>query len=447
MFVKNFSEVKKTILKILETPPSGRKGNLVHVAKDIEKKTAKIINIIKKHPTPFYLIDNDHLQKNIGEFSAAFKKYLPSCQPCYAVKSNHHPYLLKSAVQAGWGLEVASGRELLLSLKHDPPTVLFNGPGKTDEELTLALKHNNLVTVNIDSFGELKRLGALAKKQKKQIRAGVRIITKHHKPWNQFGISLENLKEFFNEAKKYKFIKLEGIHFHLSWNRNPDKYKKIFEELGRYLKINFSQKELSEIKFIDFGGGFYPNAVEGYYPWTTRYSLPMTAGALVQFINSYYHKKSEFQDDYFLVVSDPIEKFAKEISRAIKKYISPILKNCMYYTEPGRIICSNAMSVVVKVMDYKSPDAIITNGGVNISGWEYGELFYYPIINLNDFSLKEIKATIFGNLCTPHDIWGYFCYAKKIKEGDHLLITNQGAYRYSLAQEFIKAIPPVYVLK
>jgi diaminopimelate decarboxylase len=40
-------------------------------------------------------------------------------------------------------------------------------------------------------------------------------------------------------------------------------------------------------------------------------------------------------------------------------------------------------------------------------------------------------------------VWGYRYFGKEIKEGDILMIPTQGAYTYSLRQEFIKAVPPV----
>ncbi|HNX26337.1 MAG TPA: decarboxylase, partial [Phycisphaerae bacterium] len=50
-----------------------------------------------------------------------------------------------------------------------------------------------------------------------------------------------------------------------------------------------------------------------------------------------------------------------------------------------------------------------------------------------------------GSLCTPHDIWGREFWGKSIAKGDILLIPEQGAYTYSLKQEFIKPLPACVV--
>ena len=54
---------------------------------------------------------------------------------------------------------------------------------------------------------------------------------------------------------------------------------------------------------------------------------------------------------------------------------------------------------------------------------------------------RERQCLVAGSLCTPHDIWGYGYFGDGIQVGDVLLVPNQGAYTYSLRQEFIKPLP------
>jgi diaminopimelate decarboxylase len=58
-------------------------------------------------------------------------------------------------------------------------------------------------------------------------------------------------------------------------------------------------------------------------------------------------------------------------------------------------------------------------------------------------STRERPCRIFGSLCTPHDIFGFSYFGDGLEPGDRLLIPCQGAYTYSLAQNFIKPAPPV----
>jgi diaminopimelate decarboxylase len=101
------------------------------------------------------------------------------------------------------------------------------------------------------------------------------------------------------------------------------------------------------------------------------------------------------------------------------------------------------MHLLVSVVDKKAPDLVITDAGTNAVGWERFESDYFPVLNLTRPSLKENPCYILGSLCTPHDVWGYFYFGAAIEAGDILMIPTQGAYTYSLRQNFIKPLPMV----
>ena len=99
------------------------------------------------------------------------------------------------------------------------------------------------------------------------------------------------------------------------------------------------------------------------------------------------------------------------------------------------------MHILLTVVDRKSSEVVITDGGTNAIGWERFETDYFPVINLSRPDVRERECLVAGSLCTPHDLWGYSYFGEDIQRGDILLIPNQGAYTYSLRQEFIKPLP------
>lgn len=409
------------------------------IEKFYTNKGKKLLALAKKHPTPFYVFDRKELQQSINEFTSAFNRYIPDASYYYAVKSNWHPYVLQGVVKRGLHLDVSSGRELELGLAAKAKKMVFSGPGKSREELLLALKHRDKVTVHLDSFNELKELGKLTNNVRKKITVGVRIYTESHTVWNKFGIPLGRLKEFFNAAKKNPRLKLAGIQTHLSLNENEAPYQEIIEKIATELK-RFNSRELRQIKFIDLGGGFLPHETTAVYPWWTA------EGDMIKIAADYAGLSAAFDYNYFLNESVSVETYAKGIGAAIKKYFDPLGLACGYYFEPGRIICNNAMHIVLGVADVKENNKIILNGGVNLVGWEGLRYEYTPLINLSHFSKKEKPMVVYGNLCMADDVWGYTVYAKKVAVGDIIAIPYQGAYTYSLAQNFIKGIPQVYKL-
>lgn len=446
MVVKNFDQNKKRVLNFLKNEHKGVRGSLYPIIKTTLTKKKYILNLVKKHGTPFYAFDAEEVKKSVSAFRSAFRKYIPNSHFFYAVKSDYHPFLLKEVVKYGMHLDVSSGRELQFAIEAGAEKILFTGPGKSTEDLTLALKHNTKVTIHIDSFHELERLGELTNKTKKIIIAGVRFFSSYHGNWSKFGIPLKDLQKFWQEAKKYPYIQLQGLHFHTSHNRTTKRYQEVIKELAEYLKQKKSEKICNSIRFIDMGGGFYPNRVEGYFPWSSSYNWTRSVGYLMQYVNEIQGASTEFEKGYYITESAKPIDYARDISAAIKKYLSPLVKNCDYYFEPGRIISNNCMHMVVKVEDVKG-NGVITNGGLNMMGWEFGINFYYPMINITHPGKKEVNRTIYGPLCTPRDVWGYYCYAKKMMVDDILVIPNQGAYKFTLAQNFIKEVPPVYKLQ
>lgn len=443
MLIQDFTAATKRLTKLARTTTSFVSGNLLSVIRAIKTKRKRILEIASRIDTPYYLFDMEGLEQSIQEFQHAFQSHIPNCQSFYAVKSNHYDGILRSVVRHGFGLDVSSGRELSIALKHRPAQILFSGPGKTEKELLLALAHTNRVIVNIDSFGELDRLGALSKKTRKTIRCGIRVHAASQGRWAKFGIPLNKLHDFWSTAQQYPNIQLEGVQFHTSWNKDASKYVAVIRELSTLLRHSFSTAELQSIRFIDIGGGYYPDRVEGVYPWTALRPGMNPLGAILKMTNDYYGEETSFSHPYSITTSLSPERFAQAIAKAIRQYLHPLIPKATYFVEPGRAICTKAMHVVVHVIDCKSPTTIIVDGGTNIAGWECGESFYHPILNLTRPSNRERICTVYGPLCTPHDLWGYRCYCSSLKEGDVLIIPYQGAYRYSLAQNFIKPIPPV----
>jgi diaminopimelate decarboxylase len=101
------------------------------------------------------------------------------------------------------------------------------------------------------------------------------------------------------------------------------------------------------------------------------------------------------------------------------------------------------MHIVIKAVDRKGDDLVVADTGTNILGWERYETDYVPVVNLTRPSLTERPCLITGSLCTPHDIWGWSFFGDDIEPGDILLLPNQGAYTWSLRQEFIKPLAKV----
>jgi diaminopimelate decarboxylase len=394
----------------------------------------RFLNISQKHGTPVYVFDEKALLERAGQFRDAFEKEIDAFRPFFAMKSNNHPAVSSRLVKFGLGLDVSSGPELEVALGTGCQEILFSGPGKTDAELEMAVNSRNRVTILIDSFGELDRLEQVAMRHGVCVRAGVRLTTNEKGLWRKFGIQLATLEEFLERADGHKHVRLCGLQFHTSWNLGPRAQVSFLRRLGKSLQP-LNRKRRKVIEFLDIGGGYWPPLGE----WVHFSATPQ--GRILRTV-----LPEILPPEHYRCKSKPIEIFAREIGRCLRECIFPHAK-CRIFAEPGRWLVNDAMHILLTVVDNKGDDLVIADGGTNIIGWERFETDYCPVINLSQPSLTERRCMIFGSLCTPHDVWGYAYFGHGIEAGDILIVPGQGAYTYSLRQQFIKPVAKVISLE
>jgi len=392
---------------------------------------SEFLKLTRDHSSPLYALDREALVVKARAFLAVFRERFPTVQPFYAVKSNNHPEIARTLTGEGYGLDVSSGEELQMALDGGAAAIIFSGPGKTDDELRLAVRQADRVTVMLDSFGELQRLERVASESDGHMRTGVRVTTQESGIWRKFGVPVESLDDFFAQATQCHHVRLSGIQFHLSWNLNPDKQVAFINRLGVALR-EMKRESRKAIEFLDVGGGYWPPRGEWLQWSATPEGALHSAAGLAEASPVEHYKQS----------AAPLQEFAERISQAVAEQV-PADLDFRLYCEPGRWLCHEAMHLLVTVVDRKAPDLVITDAGTNAIGWERFESDYFPVINLTRPSLQEKECLVAGSLCTPHDLWGYSYFGEDIQPGDVLLIPDQGAYTYSLKQQFIKPLPRV----
>jgi diaminopimelate decarboxylase len=412
------------------TPLLAQRALLRYVQAFLERKSF-FLSTCRQAQTPLYAFDRTALTRSAERFVAAFTEVLSDFRPYYAVKSNNHPWVSDCLVDRGFGLDVSSGLELAEALKTGCSEIVFSGPGKTEDELDAAVVHSSRVTVLMDSFGELPRLEKTAAARKTRIRAGVRLTTDEKGMWRKFGIPPVDLGAFFERAQSARWVDLCGLQFHTSWNRDPGAQVAFLARLGRQLQ-RLPRAWCAGLRFLDIGGGFWPSRGE----WLQAAGTP--SGRLRAALGV----ADTLPLTHFHLPAEPIENFARAIARAAAAHIFPHAV-CRICAEPGRWLSDDAMHLLLRVVDKKYDDLVITDGGNNLIGWERFETDYAPVINLSRPALVEHPCWITGSLCTPHDLWGYAYFGAGIETGDFLLIPSQGAYTFSLRQKFIKALPRV----
>jgi diaminopimelate decarboxylase len=393
-----------------------------------------LLESVRRFSTPQYFFDEPALAQSLSRFHEVFSKHLERFRIFYAVKSNSFPGLCQYVSDAGHGLDVSSGLELSMALSLGCRNILFSGPAKTDPELNLAIRNMDKVTLLMDSAGEMERVSRLVQASDLggvPLKVGFRLRGQHHGIWGKFGVPPERFPDLFSRALTIKNLDPRGIQFHTSWNMGPEAQVKMIERVGACVKV-LPESSRSRLKFLDIGGGYWPERGE----WLNRQNT--VSGKLIQILDPDF----QFKPRHYYHPAKPLEYFAREISTALRSQGKP-LSDLEIFMEPGRWISTPAMHVLVKVIDKKEDTVVIADGGINLLGWERPLFEFAPLLNLTRPSLREFSVRIFGNLCTPLDVWGTTLFGEGVENGDILLVPDQGSYTYSLRQSFIKPIARV----
>lgn len=105
--------------------------------------------------SPLFVISEKTIRNTYKEVNRAFKTRYPKVQFAWSYKTNYINAVCNVFHQEGsWG-EVVSGFEYQKAIQNGVPgnKVIFNGPDKTDEDLTAAIKNNS--PIHIDHLDEL----------------------------------------------------------------------------------------------------------------------------------------------------------------------------------------------------------------------------------------------------------------------------------------------------
>src|SRR5690606_266243 len=95
---------------------------------------------------------------------------------CYAVKANSNQAILRLLGRLGAGADIVSGGELerVLAAGIEPGKIVFSGVGKSDAEIDAALRAG-VKAINVESPGELDRVGARAAAAGRRARVALRV--------------------------------------------------------------------------------------------------------------------------------------------------------------------------------------------------------------------------------------------------------------------------------
>ena len=320
----------------------------------------------------------------------------------YAVKANPSPDLVQILWDNGvTHYDVASIAEVRLVRATLPEaTLCFMHPVKAPSAIREAYRQHGVKTFSLDSVEELEKIvdacrddaGEPAQDLRLCIRLRVSSEYSELSLASKFGCDLTEAPALLQEARQH--ADWLGLCFHVgSQAMTPFAYVQALERV----RIAIGEASVV-IDMIDVGGGF-PSVYPGMEP------PPL--------------------EDYFQIIHQNF-------------YNLPIAYNAELWCEPGRALCAEYSSLIVKVEKRRGDELYINDGA-------YGALFdaahvdwKFPVRALEDDLIKpEMDFAFYGPTCDDADyMQGPFVLPEDIQAGDYLEIGMLGAYGAAMKTDF-----------
>ncbi|WP_307118646.1 type III PLP-dependent enzyme [Sphingomonas kyeonggiensis] len=356
------------------------------------------IDIAKQGPVQPVTLVRPHAAARAARF---FVEKFPG-KAMYAVKANPSPELLQILWENGiTTYDVASIGEVRLVARTLPEaTLCFMHPVKAEEAIEEAYFTHGVRTFSLDSLEELEKIvratsrdGVPASDLTLCVR--LRVSSEHSKLSlaSKFGAGPGEAAKLLFETRQV--ADALGICFHVgSQAMSPDAYANAMERVRAAIV-----ESAVTVDVIDVGGGF-PSVYPGMTP-------------------------------------PPLEAYFETIHRAFESL--PVSYSAELWAEPGRALCAEYSSIVVRVERRRGAELYINDGA-------YGALFdaahidwKFPVELLREpeSNAKDVEFSFYGPTCDDLDYMkGPFLLPADTRAGDYFEIGMLGAYGSAMRTAF-----------
>ncbi|HVV01584.1 MAG TPA: diaminopimelate decarboxylase [Verrucomicrobiae bacterium] len=373
--------------------------------------------LAKKHGTPLYVYSQNTLTNHWRRLDEAMNGL--DHLVCFAVKSNSNQSVLRALANLGSGFDIVSGGELerVMAAGGDPGKCAFAGVGKTDAEISFALRQG-VHTFNVESEPELRRIDSIAGRMKKKAPVAVRVnpnVEAHtHKKIttgtyeNKFGIAFEGIEALYARAAKLKNLRLRGLQMHIG--SQITEVKPFEEAVRKVLPLAARLKEKYHLEFLSIGGGIgivYDPALEsGSEKWWR--------GAAAKKILT-------------------PQKYAATLKPLLKPLGLRVLM------EPGRFISGNSGVLITRIEFVKQTgrkNFLIVDAAMNDLIRPAFYEAYHEIVPLSRRNGALVSSDVVGPICESGDFFAQDRPLPRVGQGDYLALLSAGAYGFVMASNY-----------
>ena len=352
------------------------------------------IDIAKTAPVDPVTLVRPHAAARAARF---FAEKFPG-RSMYAVKANPSPELLRILWDSGiTHYDVASIAEVRLVARTSPQaTLCFMHPVKAEAAIAEAYASYGVRTFSLDSLEELEKIvRATGHATDLTLCVRLRVSSEHSKLSlaSKFGAAPGETKALLFAARQA--ADALGICFHVgSQAMTPEAYTEALQRVRAAIV-----EAAVTVDVIDVGGGF-PSSYPGMEP-------------------------------------PPLQRYFDAIHRAFESL--PVSYSSELWCEPGRALCAEYSSLVVRVEKRRGSELFINDGayGALFDAAHIGWRFPVTLLREPDSRARDMEFSFYGPTCDDMDhMAGPFMLPADTQAGDYIEIGMLGAYGSAMRTAF-----------
>ena len=345
-------------------------------------------------PLAFWVFDLQAVENAVARWRAA----MPTVRPCFAIKCNPCPQLVKSLGTLGCGWDCATINEIKEVLKMGFPVedIVFSQTYKPFNQLLEAEKLG-IKNSTVDSIEEVEKMVKYAPNMGIIVRINADDQSAGFSLGDKFGLHPEEIEPVIAKIKELGG-RMTGVHFHVgSDSHNAHAFHEALAKARATVALG--EKYGFAPRHIDIGGGFSQTA--------------------------------------------PFEEFGAVIENAIKELQFP--EGTVFMAEPGRYMASNSLHFVASLHGKR----VRNINGKDVREYTCGDGYHGSLAHCMLFR-KEIEchsltksedgemfpSIIYGPSCNGADRVASGDFPDMVQGQDWVIFPNIGAYSMSLAVNF-----------
>jgi diaminopimelate decarboxylase len=381
-------------------------AGLSRVDSSLQMGGVRLTHIAEVVGTPAYVYNAEVIRERYHHLTAAFAD-VPH-RICYAVKANSSLAILGLFRELGAGADLVSAGEMhrALAARFLPEQLVFSGVGKTTVELRQAIEAG-VGQINVESQGELARLGRVAQELERPVSLGLRVnpdIPTATHPYiatgdssAKFGIPGEQVAQAATFIHRHPMLTLSCLAMHLgSQLVDVDPY---IDGVKSLLGINdaLRRRGIDTVKVIDIGGGF---------------GIPYDGGA-----------------DRGMDI--------EAVGRSLTDLLRPT--GLEVVVEPGRFLVGNA-GVLLSEVQYKKQAGgktfLVLDSGMNDLIRPALYQAYHHMMELEAQGRAEVNVDVVGPACETGDYLALGRRMPAVEPGERLAVLGAGAYGFVMSSNY-----------